>query len=178
MNGRIPLIIDGGECKAGVESTVVCFTEDGGIKILRPGVITAEQLSRFADVVTDKNVFLKPDEREKVISPGVKYKHYSPKAEIIIVEAENENSFASFVNQNKDNGVYAVTFGNESGIELPAIPYGESAEEQAHNLFAVLRQTDELGAKRAYVRCPEKQGVGAAVYNRLLRAAAFRVIKV
>ena len=79
MNGRIPLIIDGGECKNGVESTVICFTDGGtGIKVLRPGVITAEMLSRFAKTETDKNVFAKPDENEKVISPGVKYKHYSP----------------------------------------------------------------------------------------------------
>ena len=178
MNGRIPLIIDGGECRTGLESTVICFTDGGkGIKILRPGAVTAEMLSSFAPVETDKNVFAKPAEGEKVISPGVKYKHYSPKAEIIIVEADSDRAFADFLNKNAADGVYAVIYGNEPGIRIPTLSYGKTAEEQAHNLFACLRQTDELGAKSAYVRCPSKDGIGTAVYNRLLRAAAFKVIK-
>ena len=147
-----------------------------GIKVLRPGVITAEMLSRFANTETDKNVFAKPDENEKVISPGVKYKHYSPKADITIIETDSDEKLVEFLNGKNDGSTYGVIFGKEKGIEIPTISYGESATEQAHNLFAVLRKTDELGAKRAYVRCPEKTGVGTAVYNRLLRAAAFKTI--
>ena len=178
MNGRIPLIIDGGECRNGVESTVICFTDGGtGIKVLRPGVITAEMLGSFAKTETDKNVFEKPGENEKVISPGVKYKHYSPKADITIIEADSDETFVEFLNNCKGKGTYGVIFGTEMGIEIPTISFGATAEEQAHNLFAVLRKTDELGADRAYVRCPEKNGVGTAVYNRLLRAAAFKTIK-
>lgn len=178
MNGRIPLIIDGGECETGVESTVICFTDDGkGVKILRPGAVTEEMLSRFCNVETDKNVFAKPSENEKVISPGVKYKHYSPKAKIIIVETDDDTAFADFLNRREEENVYGVIFGNEKGINKKTMSYGITAEEQAHNLFAVLRRTDELGADTAYVRCPEKTGVGTAVYNRLLRAAAFNVIK-
>ncbi len=178
MNGRIPLIIDGGECEKGVESTVICFTNDGkGVKILRPGAVTEEMLSRFCEVETDKNVFAKPMENEKVISPGVKYKHYSPKAEIIIVETDNDKAFADFLNSREEENLYGVIFGNEKDIKVKTMSYGITAEEQAHNLFAVLRRTDELGADIAYVRCPEKKGVGTAVYNRLLRAAAFNVIK-
>ncbi len=178
LNGRIPLIIDGGECVTGVESTVICF-ENGGrsVRILRPGAVTAEMLSEYADVTVDENVFQKPAEDVKVISPGVKYRHYSPRAEIIIVECEDERGLADFLNGIKEKGVYAVLYGDERGVELPRIDYGVTAEERAHNLFAALRKTDELGASRAYVRCPEKTGIGAAVYNRLLRAAAFKVIK-
>ena len=158
-------------------STVICFTDGGtGIKVLRPGVITAEMLSRFAKTETDKNVFAKPDENEKVISPGVKYKHYSPRADITIIETDSDEKLAEFLNSKNDGGTYGVIFGGEKGIEVPTISYGNTAQEQAHNLFAVLRKTDELGAKRAYVRCPEKTGVGTAVYNRLLRAAAFKTI--
>ncbi len=177
MNGRIPLIIDGGECRTGVESTVICFTDNGkGIKILRPGAVTEEMLSHFADVITDKNVFAKPDKNEKVISPGVKYKHYSPKAEIIIIDTDSDEKYADYVNNNSSENTYAVIFGNEKGIEIPTMSYGTTPEQQAHNLFAMLRQTDELGANKAYVRCPAKTGLGTAVYNRLLRAAAFNVI--
>lgn len=179
MKGRIPLIIDGGECEKGVESTVICFTDNGtAVKILRPGAVTEEMLSRFCKVETDKNVFAKPQENEKVISPGVKYKHYSPKAEIIIIETDDEKALADFLNSKKQENVYGVIFGNEQGIEINTLSYGVTAEEQAHNLFALLRHTDELGVKTAYVRCPEKSGVGTAVYNRLLRAAAFNVIKI
>ena len=178
MNGRIPLIIDGGECANGVESTVICFADGGtGIKVLRPGVITAEMLSQFAKTETDKNVFAKPDANEKVISPGVKYKHYSPRADITIIETDSDKALAEFLNGCNDGGTYGVIFGTEKGIEIPTISYGTTAQEQAHNLFAVLRKTDELGAVRAFVRCPEKSGVGTAVYNRLLRAAAFKTIK-
>lgn len=179
MKGRIPLIIDGGECEKGVESTVICFTDNGrGVKILRPGAVTEEMLSQLCKVETDKNVFAKPNENEKVISPGVKYKHYSPKAEIIIIETDDERALADFLNSKKQENVYGVIFGNEQGIEINTLSYGATAEEQAHNLFALLRHTDELGVKTAYVRCPEKSGVGTAVYNRLLRAAAFNVIKI
>lgn len=61
------------------------------------------------------------------------------------------------MNSKNDGGTYGVIFGGEKGIEVPTISYGSTAQEQAHNLFAVLRKTDELGAKRAYVRCPEKR---------------------
>ncbi|MBQ8789902.1 MAG: threonylcarbamoyl-AMP synthase [Ruminiclostridium sp.] len=179
MKGRIPLIIDGGECEKGVESTVICFTDNGtAVKILRPGAVTEEMLSQFCKVETDKNVFAKPQENEKVISPGVKYKHYSPKAEIIIIETDDEKALAEFLNSKKQENVYGVIFGNEQGIEINTLSYGITAEEQAHNLFALLRRTDELGVKTAYVRCPEKNGVGTAVFNRLLRAAAFNIIKI
>ena len=179
MDGRIPLIIDGGECRTGVESTVICFIDNGtAVKILRPGAVTEEMLSRFCNVETDKNVFAKPKANEKVISPGVKYKHYSPKAEIIIVETAGDRAFADFLNSQKGENVYGIIFGDEEGIDIKTMSYGVTAEEQAHNLFAVLRRTDELGAKKAYVRCPEKTGMGTAVYNRLLRAAAFNVIKI
>ena len=179
MNGRIPLIIDGGECETGVESTVICFTSDGkGVKILRPGAVTEEMLSRFCLVETDKNVYAKPMENERVISPGVKYKHYSPKAKIIIVETDDDKAFADFLNSRCKENEYGVIFGDEKDINIKTLSYGKTAEEQAHNLFAILRRTDELGAKTAYVRCPEKKGVGTAVYNRLLRAAAFNVIRI
>ncbi|MCH5324519.1 MAG: threonylcarbamoyl-AMP synthase [Eubacterium sp.] len=177
--GRIPMIIDGGECRTGVESTVICFTDDDtAIKILRPGAVTAEMLAEYADVTLDGNVFKKPDENERVLSPGMKYKHYSPKTEIIIVETDNAQALAEFLNEKAGEKICAVLYGDETGINVPRIDYGVTAEQRAHNLFAALRETDGLGVKTAYVRCPEKTGLGTAVYNRLLRAAAFRVVKI
>ncbi len=178
LGGRIPLIIDGGECRTGIESTVLCFTDGGkNIHILRPGAVTAEMLGEYAEVTLDGAVFQKPADNAKVLSPGMKYKHYSPKAEIIIIESDSEEKLAEYLNSHIESGAYAVLYGNEKNVLMPRIDYGNTAGERAHNLFSALRKTDELGAVRAYVRSPEKDGIGTAVYNRLLRAAAFRVIK-
>lgn len=177
MNGKIPMIIDGGECSCGVESTVICF-ENGGIRVLRPGAVTPEMLQAFADVTVDSGVLnqLSPD--EKVLSPGMKYKHYSPKADVFILDG-NDEQFDAFVSDKANNGkktavLCGKTFISDSVI---CLPYGNTPEEQGENLFSSLREADERGCSAVYVKMPEKTGFGLAVYNRLLRAAAFRVIK-
>lgn len=175
MKGKIPMIIDGGECSCGVESTVITF-ENESIRILRPGAVTPEMLREFAEVIIDNGVLkqLSPDER--VMSPGMKYKHYSPKAEVYIVDGSDEQ-FTKFIAALTDDKT-AVLCGNEALPEnIIRLPYGASAEEQGENLFASLRRADELGCKAVYVRSPDTEGFGLAVYNRLLRAAGFRVIK-
>lgn len=176
MNGKIPLIIDGGECTVGVESTVVCF-KDGKIRVLRPGGITAEALSEYGEVEVDKAVTTQPDRDERVLSPGMKYKHYSPKADVYIVNARGGDFERYCLKRARyENGLLALGAGvREEGIFLD---YGGSPELQARRLFAMLRRADELGAKKVLVETPQKDGVGLAVYNRLLRAAAFRVIEV
>lgn len=178
MNGRIPAIIDGGTCEAGVESTVICF-EQGAIKILRPGRITADMLSVVTpEVMIDNGVLHAVDKTASVASPGMKYKHYSPKADVIIVEGDKER-FSEYVLSQPRAGTLCITFGEDdiSDGTLAHIAIGESSVEQAHNLFDALREADMRGAKTVYARCPERDGVGLAVYNRLIRAAAFRVVK-
>lgn len=177
MNGKIPAVIDGGDCPVGVESTVIAF-EDGKIRLLRPGFVSAEELSEFAEVIIDRHITEAAESGERVLSPGMKYKHYSPKANVTIIEG-NGTDYIKFVNSHSGEGVYAMPFdSDESYCEIPCIPYGDSSEEQAARLFAALRKFDELGAKQVYARCPLKNGVGLAVYNRLLRAAGFEIISV
>lgn len=176
MNGKIPLILDGGSCSCGVESTVICFTEKG-VKILRPGAVTVEMLREFTDVEVDKSVLSKLDNGEKPLSPGMKYKHYSPKAEVIIVQTDNCSLFTDYVNKHGGENVYVLAYGTETGIKAKQLPYGKTAEEQAATLFASLRKADEIGAERVYVRSPHTDGIGLAVYNRLLRSAGFNVVK-
>ncbi len=178
LNGKIPLVIDGGESSVGLESTVISVKENS-IKLLRPGAVTVDDLKRFADVEIDKGVLNELDLAEKVSSPGMKYKHYSPKAKIIILESNAEN-FADFVNSHNEKGVYAMTFdGEEKSLNVPVISFGnlKDSSSQAKILFDNLRKCDELNAKIVYVRSPKKDGIGLAVYNRLLRAAAFTIIK-
>ena len=176
MNGKIPLIIDGGECAVGVESTVICFKHDK-VHILRPGGITAEMLSEFGEVEVDKAVTAQPEKGEKVLSPGMKYTHYSPKADVFIVNAHGERFAEYCVKRARfEQDLIALGAGvSEQGIFLD---HGSTPEIQAQRLFALLRRADELGAKTVLVEMPDTDGVGLAVYNRLLRAAGFRIIEV
>ena len=177
MNGKIPLIIDGGECSVGVESTVICFRNEK-IHILRPGGITREMLAEFAEVEVDKAVEAAPKADEKVLSPGMKYKHYSPAADIILVDSDLAG-FTAFVGEHCGSGVYALVFdGEENEMPCKCLTYGADSLQQAHFIFQKLRELDRLGAEKVYVRAPSKEGVGLAVYNRLIRAAGFEVIRI
>jgi len=171
------MIIDGGECSCGVESTVICFEEER-IRVLRPGAVTPEMLREFADVTVDSGVLKQLSPNDKVLSPGMKYKHYSPKADVFIVDG-NDEQFVEFIGvKSAEYGKIAVLCGNiEFRSDIIRLPYGDTSEEQAENLFSSLREADEKKCTSVYVKMPEQSGLGLAVYNRLLRAAAFRVIK-
>ena len=161
MNGRIAAILDGGGCDVGVESTVVDLSGDTP-RLLRPGGITPAQLEAGA----------------RVASPGMKYKHYAPKAKVVLVKADGEK-FAAFVNAQKEANPFALCFeGEETALTVPYLTYGkrEDAAAQARLVFDALRQLDDKGATLVYAACPSPEGVGLAVYNRLLRAAAFEVM--
>lgn len=173
MNGRIPAVIDGGSCPVGVESTVVAF-EGERIRILRPGFVTPEELSELAEVVMDRHITEEAADGERVRSPGMKYKHYAPKADVAVVCGDN-GKFFDFLDGLRGEGVFAMPF-EEYDCGVPCIAYGVTPEEQAARLFAALRELDERGAKRVYAQCPSREGVGLAVYNRLLRAAGFEII--
>ncbi len=178
MSGRIPAIIDGGACAVGVESTVISF-ENGGIRILRPGFVSVDDLRNFGvTVYCDKGITEAIGEDEKVLSPGMKYKHYSPKANVTVIVGPLEN-FIKYVSEHNGDNVYAMLYDSDA-VSYPYkyVTYGDNAEEQAAQLFGVLRKIDEIGAEQVYARCPSQDGVGLAVYNRLLRSAGFEVVNV
>ncbi len=178
LSGRVSAIVDGGPCEVGLESTVISLTGDKP-RLLRPGGITLDQLQAvLGDVEVDDAVTHKLKEGAVVASPGMKYKHYAPKAHVILVKGSPAD-FAAFVNEKKADGVYALCFsGEDHALTVPTLTYGkrEDTVAQAQQLFYCLRHADELSAKTLYVACPPEEGVGLAVYNRLLRAAAFEVI--
>lgn len=178
LDGKIPLIIDGGDCSVGIESTVVSLV--GEPMLLRPGAITPEMLSealgRQVEVSHAVSKPLKAGERPT--SPGMKYRHYAPKAKMVLVESELCD-FIKLLN-NAPDGTYGLVFENEAALCLkPCITYGKQhdAESQARDIFSALRQFDECGAKLIYARCPDRDGASLGVFNRMLRAAAFEVIK-
>ena len=115
-----------------------------------------------------------------VRSPGMKYKHYAPNANVTIIKSSLEN-FIKFIEEHKSNHTLVMCFdGEEHLMPVQAISYGkkDDAKSQAHNLFAVLRELDKNNAKEVFVRCPETEGVSLAVYNRLIRSAAFNIIEI
>ncbi len=177
LDGRIDAVIMSGECSVGVESTVVSLAVKPP-RLLRPGRVTVEELSEILpDLVMDSAVLNELKEGEKAASPGMMYKHYSPKTEVFLVEAE-EDDFCRFVNGKKDAGAICF-FEDEGKISRPTVVIGHADDEaeQAKNIFDALRKTDTLGVKSVYVHAPKKSGVGLAVYNRLIRAAGFKVIR-
>ncbi len=178
MNGRVSAIIDGGECEVGVESTVISFDDDGRIRILRPGRVSYEDFLTVTDkVVIDSGVLEQLNPDTVVMSPGMKYRHYSPKANVVIIDGDVE-AYKSYVRANSDKYTYCLLFDDSEAIDdIKYLTYGQTSIEQAHMLFECLREFDEMGAKTVYARCPQKDGVGLAVYNRILRSAGFNVIK-
>ena len=178
MNGRIPCLLDDGRCAVGVESTVISFEREC-IRLLRPGFISVSDLKEVTDkVIVDKGVLDVVSQDAVVASPGMKYKHYSPKADVTIIDGSLD-SFRKYVADNKTKNTWCMTFSQDdlSEIDCPAVIYGSTDEEQARRIFAALRELDKHGAEKVFARCPNKTGVGLAVYNRLLRAAGFQVIK-
>lgn len=179
MDGRLPLILDGGESAVGVESTVVSVTGEHPM-LLRPGYITKEQMEAVLgeEVLVSPAILEKLKEGEVARSPGMKYKHYAPKAQVTILRGSFE-AYRAYLAEHKGPGVWALCFDGEGAqLPVPAIEYGRNHDgtTQAHHLFTALRELDRQGAQVVYARCPEQQGVSMAVYNRLIRAAAFRVV--
>ena len=175
MNGRIPLIIDGGNCEIGVESTVISFAEEPP-RLLRPGGVTLEEMTELiGEIVVDDAVLNKLEEGAVASSPGMKYKHYAPSADITIIKSD----FGKFKSLcESENNVTALCFdGENENLSCPSVTYGniDDGYSQSARLFDALRELDEMAATTVYARCPETKGMGLAVYNRLIRASGFKI---
>lgn len=181
LSGDIEAVVDGSMCDVGVESTVITLATKTP-RLLRPGLVTVEEIQEvIGHIEVDRAVLFKLESDEKVSSPGMKYKHYAPKAKVVLLNGESEK-FISYVNNefDKDSSVGAICYNEDiNHLNTKAIPIGKSddLEAQAHLLFDALRQVDELDCfSTVYAHCPKKTGVGMALYNRLIRAASFEVI--
>lgn len=180
LNQRIPLIIDGGDCEEGVESTVITLVGEKP-RLLRPGNVTLDELiSVLGDVEVDDAVLNPLKKDETAASPGMKYKHYSPDAEITLIKGSFE-AFCEYVNS-FENKTYAMVFDDDNveNLRIPYIKYGfADYKNLSHNLFDSLRELDKIGVKQCFVRYPDEDNKdNLAVLNRLLRAAGFNVIEV
>lgn len=179
MDGRVAAVVDGGPCTVGVESTVVDMTGDVPC-LLRPGGVTPDMLREVVgEIAVNPAVTTMLKEGEKAASPGMKYKHYAPRANVTLL-CGSAAAFVRYVNAHAADGVAAMAFDGETeGLCVPVLTYGRrgDAAEQANRLFDVLRAWDERPQiTQVYAACPTADGVGLAVYNRLLRSAEFEVI--
>ncbi len=179
LNGKIPAILDGGECEYGLESTVIKIDDNAHITLLRPGAVTVEMLQEVVpNVHIDAGILEEINSPEYVISPGMKYLHYSPKTNVVVIDSDFDK-FLNFIKKQVDKSVGALVFtGEENQIPVPCISYGKENDQllQAKMLFKALRAVDDLNVKTIYARMPKKNGLGLAIYNRLIKAAGFEVI--
>ena len=180
MNGRIPLILDGGSCEVGVESTVIDTTGDRP-RILRPGGVTPEMVAAVAGSAEVDNAVMRPlTDGERPRSPGMKYRHYAPRGSVTVVRGGRSavaREICRLYDASKCSALILVLEGNRDlygGRRL--ISLGGDAREMAQRLFDALRKADEMGAEAVFSEAVDAEGLGLAVMNRLDRAAAFHVI--
>ncbi len=179
MDGKIDCIVDAGPCSVGVESTVLSLAGETP-RLLRPGGVTPEMLERvLGSIEIDNAVFHQLAAGQTASSPGMKYKHYAPAAQVTILKGSFAQ-FQAYVDAHKTPDTLALCFdGEESQLSVPAIAFGKASDgkDQAANIFAALRDVDRRGAKQVFARFPQMDGVGLAVFNRLVRAAAFHILE-
>lgn len=175
MDGRVDYIIDGGSSEIGLESTVVDVSGDVP-EILRPGGITYEMLRDVVPNVIINGGILKETERPK--SPGMKYKHYAPKADVTVVFGGAENVRRYIEKQlSKDGKVGVLAYkGSKYPQAYAVINAGNNMEEYANSLFYNLRLFDEKGVDTVYAEFADEGGMGLAVKNRLYKSAGHKTV--
>lgn len=184
LGPKMDYIIDGGKCAVGIESTVV-KVEGENVRILRPGKVTKEDIETVvSSVILDEHIFKDLTPEDKVLSPGMKYKHYAPstKCKLVysndnlkMVEKINELSskydsvtvICSNENQDKYKGMNVLTYGSKENIS-----------EIASNIFTLLRRVDETASDIVFIEGTAKEGIGIAIMNRLIRACSHEYIEI
>lgn len=183
LSDKLDVIIDGGECKIGIESTVVKVASDGIPEILRPGFITEDDIKNvIGSVKLSDKLFKKVNKDEKVESPGMKYRHYAPSTECVLIKfdqnqikkvneilSRNPNSCVlgfsedlKYININKDK---FINMGSKNNLN-----------EISHNLFSSLRKIDTMNVQLAIIEGVKKENFGLSIMNRLVRAASNNVV--
>ena len=181
LNGKIDVILNGGACTVGLESTIVSIEGDD-LSLLRPGAVTPEMLAPFCAHLTLDAALERPlRDGEHPLAPGMKYKHYAPNASVILLHGNREDIFA-FLAEKKNDPSVGILFDDEMLKRLDGvccISLGSTPDEEAAKLFSALRAFDKLSeVQTIYAPLPSKAGIGLAVYNRLIKAAGFTVQKI
>lgn len=186
LSGRIDMIIDGGPVNIGLESTIVDLTEEIPL-ILRPGYITLEMMREVLGEVEVDPGLIAADSDRKPKAPGMKYRHYAPKADLKVVEGETDAVVQTInarsealIAQQKRVGIIATEETKDRYKQGVVISIGARDDEEAiaRHLYGILRRFDELGVDAIFSESFQAAGMGQAIMNRLLKAAGHQVLEV
>ena len=181
MEGRIDAIVDGGPCGVGVESTIIDLTVTPP-RLLRPGGLPLEELREvLGEIAVDKAVLSPLAAGEKPRAPGMKYRHYAPKAPVTVVTGPGEGT-ARYIRERAGEHTGVICFDEfaEAFPNCVVEPIGSYADkaEQARRVFEALRAFDGTAVTAIYAQCPGDAGLGLAVANRLKKAAGFQIVDI
>ncbi len=179
MDGRIDAIVDGGSCGVGVESTIIDLTSSVP-RLLRPGGLPLEALREaLGEVAVDRAVLSPLPAGEKPKAPGMKYRHYAPKAPVTVVTGKSRRT-ARYIRKKMGEHTGVICFdefaGAFPGCAVEAIGAAADPAEQARRVFDALRAFDGTDVTEIFAQCPGDAGLGLAVANRLKKAAGFQVV--
>ena len=186
LNGKVEMILDGGEVGIGLESTIVDFTEEIPV-ILRPGYINQEMLEEVLGQVRMDKGLLITDTGIRPKAPGMKYRHYAPKAQLTIIEGNTEAVVQEINRRCQDGeaaGLRAGVIGTDETVSayhaqvVKSIGTRQDEESIARHLFGILREFDEEKVDMIFSESFETPRMGQAIMNRLLKAAGHHIIKV
>ena len=184
LSDKVDYIVDGGECEVGLESTVVRVV-DGVPTILRPGKISPEDIQKVVGAVKiDEHILKNIEPDEKVLSPGMKYRHYAPKSQCVLIYSEDNGKMVKKIQEiSKEytNPLVISCIENAKYYEVNhKIIYGskENLNEIAQNIFKDLRKVDSFQPDIVIIEGVKNQGIGLAIMNRLIRACEYHYIKI
>ena len=186
MDGRIDMIVDGGDVEIGVESTILDMTVTPPM-ILRPGAVTKEMLEDLIGEVAEDVALIDPDSKKKPKAPGMKYRHYAPKAELLIVEGKMDQVIETINRMAKEQigkGYKVGIIGTEESVasykegDVKSIGTREDESTIAVHLYGILREFDQDEVDYIYSESFATGGIGSAIMNRLLKAAGHHVINI
>ena len=177
LSDRVDYIIDAGQSDIAVESTVIRVIENN-IHILRPVKITKEDLETVAPVIVDSHVLGEIKEDEKVLSPGMKYKHYAPDSKCLLIYSKDNNKFIDKVKEleSKENCLVLCKTSNTKYFKN-TLPLGETLEEISKNIFTLLRKVDDYKVDLVVIEGVEPTGLGLAIMNRLIRSCSHNYLE-
>ncbi len=182
LDGKVDYILDAGMADIGVESTVIRVVENK-VHILRPGKITKEDIESLEiEVIIEKQIMEESKSDEKVMSPGMKYRHYAPNTKCLLVYSDNNNKLVEKINEEIELEKSVLVLGRTSNLNRyktqNKLDMGESLEDISKNIFTLLRKVDKYNVNLVIIEGVKKEGLGLAIMNRLIRACEHNYIEV
>ena len=182
LDGKVDYILDNGMADIGVESTVVRVI-DNKVHILRPGKITVQDIEKLGiEAIVEKQVIEGCKANEKVMSPGMKYRHYAPNSRCLLVYSETEEKLIKEINNQIENTKNVLVLARTRHLDkyntTNKLDMGDSLEDISKNIFTLLRKVDSYNADLVIIEGVKKEGLGLAIMNRLIRACEHNYIEI